>query len=136
MPLCLPQVHPKREVPTLVPFFLLVTDVGGQHSAEARLEWFLEGTTPQRQDHPCWNRYLTVISQRGSQKMLSEQSTSKTKGDAACEAVEALTQARERQEEARRLYEQKCEKTAESETKFNGTIMVTLQKAEALGKHA
>ena len=45
--------------------------------------------------------------------MLSGQATSKTKDDAAYEATEAVTQARERQEEAKRVYEQKCQKAAE-----------------------
>ena len=58
------------------------------------------------QDHL---QQTTVIAQRRSQNLLSERSTSKAKGNAAREAREALTQARERQEEARRLYEQKCE---------------------------
>ena len=49
--------------------------------------------------------------------------------------MEALTQVREREEEARRLHEQKCEKAAEAETMFNGPIMDTLEKAEALEKH-
>ena len=55
----------------------------------------------------------TVISQRRSQKMLSEQSTSKTKGNAAHEAMEAAARARERQAETRRLFEQKCQEAAE-----------------------
>ena len=84
------------------------------------------------QDHL---QQITVMSQRRSQKTLSEQSTSRTKGDAAFEAMEAFTAARERQDEARRLYEQKCDEAAEAETKFNGTIMDTLEKAEAPEKH-
>ena len=48
----------------------------------------------------------------------------------------ALTQARERWEEARRLYEHKCEETAVAETMFNGAIKDTLlEKAEAPEKH-
>ena len=66
---------------------------------------------------------------------LAEQSTSKTKGTAAHEAVEALTSARARQEEARRLYELKCEETAEAETMFNSTLKDILEKAEALEEH-
>ena len=46
--------------------------------------------------------------------------------------MEAVSQARERQEEARRLYVQKCERSAEAETIF---IKDTLEKAEALEKH-
>ena len=72
----------------------------------------------------------TVIAQRRSQNLLSEQSTSKTKGNAAHEAREALTQARERQEEARRLYEQNCEGATEAETMFNDAIKDTLEQAE------
>ena len=43
----------------------------------------------------------------------------------AYEAMEALTQARERQEEARRLYPQKCEEAAVAETMFNDTMKDT-----------
>ena len=50
------------------------------------------------QDHL---QQTTVITQWRSQKMLSEQSESETQGDDAYEAMEAFTQARERQEEAR-----------------------------------
>ena len=67
--------------------------------------------------------------------MLSEQSTSKTKGDFACEAMEAVTHERERQEETRRLYEQKCHETAEAETFFSGAIKDTLENTESLEKH-
>ena len=81
------------------------------------------------QDHL---KLTTVIAQRRSQKMLSEQSTSKAKVTAAYEVMEDLTQARERQEVVRRLYEQKCE---EAETMFNGTIKDTLEKAEVPEKH-
>ena len=48
------------------------------------------------QDHL---QQATVISERRAQKKLSEQATSKTWGDAAYEAMEAATQARERQHE-------------------------------------
>ena len=64
----------------------------------------------------------TVIFQRRSQKMLSEQSSSKIKGNGAWEA---LTQGRERQEGARRFYEQKCDKTSAAEASFNDTIKDT-----------
>ena len=77
----------------------------------------------------------TVIAQRRSQKMLSEQHASKTKGHFAYEALEAFSQARDRQEEATRLYEHNCEEAAEPETKFNGSVKDTLEKAEALEKH-
>ena len=46
--------------------------------------------------------------------------------------MEALTQARERQEAARRLNEQKCEEAAEAGTMFNGIMKDTDEKAEAL----
>ena len=50
--------------------------------------------------------------------------------------MEATTRARNRQEEARLLYERKkCQETAEAETIFNGTIKDTLAKTEALEKH-
>ena len=65
-----------------------------------------------------------VISQRRSQKTLTEQAASKTKGNAANEAMEAATQALERQEEAKRL----CE------TVYNEAIKGTLEKTEVLEK--
>ena len=67
--------------------------------------------------------------------MLSKQSTSKTKDDAASEAMEALTQERERQEEARCVCEQKCDEASVAQTMFNDTFKVTLEKAEALERH-
>ena len=63
------------------------------------------------QDHL---QQTTVISHKRAQKTLAEQSASKTKGYAAYEATEATTQAREWQEEAKRLYEQNCQEAAES----------------------
>ena len=66
------------------------------------------------QDH----QQTTVIAQRRSQKMLSEQHAAKTKGHVAYDALEAFSQARDRQEEARRLHEHKCDEAAELETKF------------------
>ena len=77
------------------------------------------------QDHL---QQTTLIAQRRSQEMLSEQSTSKTKGDAACEAMEAFTQARERQAEAKGLFEPKCEDVAKAEIMFNDTTKHTLEK--------
>ena len=77
-----------------------------------------------------------VISQRRSQKTYTEQATSRTKGNAADEAKEAATQARERQEEAMLFHEEKCQETAEAEMIFNGTIKkALLQKTEALEKY-
>ena len=52
----------------------------------------------------------------------------RTKGKAAYEPLEVLTQAREGQEAARRLDEQKCEEAAEAGTMFNGTMKVHLRK--------
>ena len=49
--------------------------------------------------------------------------------------MEAATQARERQEEARLIREKKSQETAEAETIFNGTSKDTLEKTEALEKH-
>ena len=81
------------------------------------------------QDHL---QQTTVIAQRRSQRMLSEQSTSKAKDDAVYEAMKAFTEALERQEEVRRIFEQKCDEASVAETLFTGTRKDTLQKAEAL----
>ena len=83
------------------------------------------------QDHLQQTR---VICQRRSQKALTEQATSKTKGNAAHEAMEAATQARERQEEARRLHEEKCQEATEAKTIYSEAIKDTLEKNEALEK--
>ena len=48
--------------------------------------------------------------------------------------MEAVTQARTRQEEAKRLHEQKCQDAAEAETIFNGAVKDTLEKTETLEK--
>ena len=48
--------------------------------------------------------------------------------------MEAATQARERQAETRRLYEQTCQVASESETIY-GAIKDALEKSEAFGKH-
>ena len=50
------------------------------------------------------------------------------------EVMEAATQARELQEEARRLYELKCQEAAEAETVCNEAIKDTLEETEALEK--
>ena len=68
--------------------------------------------------------------------MHSEQSTCKTQGDAVSEAMEPLTQARERQEEARRFYWQKCDEASATEAKFNDTMKDTLREASEDGDHA
>ena len=57
------------------------------------------------------------------------------KGNAANEAMEAATQAREWQDEARLFYVQKIQDAAEAETIFKGTIKETLEISEALEKH-
>ena len=74
----------------------------------------------------------TVISQRRSQKTLTEQTASRTKGNAAYEAMEAATQARECQEKARLVYEQEGQDTAERKTIFNDAIKNTLEKTKHL----
>ena len=67
--------------------------------------------------------------------MPSDERVTTAKGHFAYEALEAFTQARDRQEEARRFHEHNCEEAGEPETKFNGTVKDTLEKAEALEKH-
>ena len=96
--------------------------VTGQHSVAERLECRLEGmgTTPQPTVSPVQNpeqisdecattalhtmqdrlQQTTVIAQRRSQNMLYEQSASKKKAMQPTRPPEALTQARERQEES------------------------------------
>ena len=49
--------------------------------------------------------------------------------------MEAI-QARERQEEARRLQEQKCQDASEAKTVYTEANKCTLEKTEALEKHA
>ena len=71
------------------------------------------------QDHA---QQTTVISQRRSQKTLTEQGASRTRGNAAFEAMEAATQARERQPEARRQNEQTYQDAGEAETIFNNNV--------------
>ena len=75
-----------------------------------------------------------VISQKRSQKTHTEQAAPRTKGHAAQEATDAATQAREWQEEAKRLYGQKCQKATEAEAENNEAIKGTLEKTEALEK--
>ena len=91
-----------------------------------------------RADHDCLARSAgqstaeTVICQRRSQKMLSVHASSK-KGNASHEAMEALTQARGRQEE---VTSRSATKAAEAETMFDGTTKNTLVTAQALEIHA
>ena len=75
-------------------------------------------------------RLTMVVSQKRAQKMHTEQAASRTKGNTAYEAMEASTQARERQEEAKVAYEVKCQEAAEAEIMFKGAIKDTLEKAE------
>ena len=72
-----------------------------------------------------------VVSQRCSQTTLTEQAASKTKGNAAYEAMEAAIQTREWQAETRRLFEQKCKDAAEDETNYSAAIKDTLDESEA-----
>ena len=72
--------------------------VAENHSMEARLEQCPEQVSDERvtnalhvmQGHL---QQITVISQRRSQKTLSEQAASRTKGNSACEAMEPASQA-------------------------------------------
>ena len=66
-----------------------------------------------------------VISQRRSQKT-HEHAASRTKRNTANESTEAASQARERQEEARLLYEQTCQEIADAETLYKGATKSTL----------
>ena len=77
---------------------------------ESILDERLTSALHMMQDHL---QQTIVISQRRLQKTLSERSASKTNGNAACEAMEAVAEARERQE-ARRPYEQKRQDAAEA----------------------
>ena len=73
-----------------------------------------------------------VISRRSSQETHIEKAASKTKGNAAYEAIEAATHTRLWQAKASRRYKQKC---PEAETAYSGAIKDTLEKTEALEKH-
>ena len=66
--------------------------------------------------------------------MRSEHTVSKTKNDAAYEATE-LTSARARQEDARRIHDQKCNEAAVAETNYTNATRDVLGKAEALENH-
>ena len=61
------------------------------------------------QDHL---QQTTVMTQRRSPKMRSKHTVSKTNGDAAYEAMQALTTARPRQEDARGIYDQESNEAA------------------------
>ena len=57
------------------------------------------------------------------------------KGNAAYAAMEAITQARDWQEEAKRLYDQQIAEAVEAEEVHNDAIKRTLEKTDALEKH-
>ena len=68
--------------------------------------------------------------------MRSEHTVSKTNEDATYEAMEeALTSARARQEDARRIQDQKCNEAAAAETNCTNAMQDVLEKAEALEQH-
>ena len=75
------------------------------------------------------------LSQNQSQKTHTERTVLRTKGNAAHSAMEAATKARERQEEAKRLFEQRCKGAAEAEMAHNEAIKRTLEETEALERH-
>ena len=64
-----------------------------------------------------------------------ENTVSKTKESAAYEAMEAVNSARARQEDARRIYGQRCNEAAVAETNSTNARQDVLGKAEALEKH-
>ena len=76
-----------------------------------------------------------VISQMRSQKTYTEQATSRTNGNAACEAMEATTQARERQEEARLFYEQQSVKRPQKPRRSSTAPSKTLLQKAKPEKH-
>ena len=84
------------------------------------------------QDH--LQQTAVMNHRRSLQKPFTENTVSKTKEDAAHEAMEALTSARARQEDARSIYEQKCNEAAVAETNFSNAMDV-LGQAGALEKH-
>ena len=80
---------------------------------------------------PC-----TLMQDHLQQTVVTEQAASKTKkNNAANEAMEAATQAREWQTETRRLCEQKCQDATEAETIHSEAIKDTLEKTEVIEKH-
>ena len=76
-----------------------------------------------------------ALTQKRSQKTQSERMASLSKGNAAHAAMEAVNQARDWQEEAKRLYDQQIAEAAEAEEIYNDAIERTLEKTEALEKH-
>ena len=63
-----------------------------------------------------------VIAKRRWQNVSSKHTVSKTKDDAAYEAMEAFTTAGARQEDARCVYDQKCNEAAVAETSFTNAV--------------
>ena len=94
---------------------------------EARVEQCLEGVGRLLSD-----RRARAESSAGLRRA---RPASRTKGNAAFEAMEAATQAREQQEEARLAYDQKCQDSADAETTSNDAIKNSLENTEALEKH-
>ena len=75
-----------------------------------------------------------ALSQRRSHKTHSERAASLSKGTAEYAAMDAITQARDWQEEAKRLYDQQIAEAAEAEEIYNDAITRTPEKTEALEK--
>ena len=112
--------------------------VAGQHLVEVRVDGSSATVSPVQnpeqisggrvtttlhtvQDHL---QQTTVMTQRRSSKMRSEHTVSKTKGDPA---YEALTAALARQEDARCIFDQKCNQRAVAETNFTNAIQDVLR---------
>ena len=65
----------------------------------------------------------------------SQNTASRTTGDAAHEATEALTSALACQDVAMRNYDQNCNEAAVAETNYTNAMQNVLGKAEAFEKH-
>ena len=76
-----------------------------------------------------------VLSQRRSHTTFTERATSISKGNAAYAAMQAVTIAREWQEEAKRAYDRKFAEVAEAEKANHDAIKRTLEKTDALETH-
>ena len=64
----------------------------------------------------------------------TERAVTTSKDNAACATVEVATRAREWQEEAKRLCDQKFQEAGEAEAVHNDAIKCTVEKTEALEK--
>ena len=84
--------------------------------------------------HDCLQQTL-ALTQKRSHKTQSERTASLSKGNAAYAAMEAVNQARDWQEEAKRLYDQKIAEAADTEEIYQDASKRTLEKTEALEKH-